>query len=112
MRKYKVSKKDFERIFTRRDLTWRERYLQDFWFIEVEECWHVLEQRSNKAGVAFALIGSILVSPALFVYGGVKDLKGFWCEIIIHVTGSPVRSDDCVTGATSTRELIKLAGWG
>ena len=111
MKEYKVNKKDFEKIFTNRKLTWRENFTQDIWFVEVEECWHIIEQRASNAGVAFAIVGGVIFSPVVFVMEGVKGLRLFWSELLSFVSGEPVRSDDCHTGVSSTNELIKLAGW-
>lgn len=111
MRKYKVSKKDFERIFTRRELTFREKYMQSIWFLETSKFSHVMVQRLNLFGTVATLIFALVVTLPLFVLGGIKGLCEFWGVVFGHLMGEPIRKDYCYIGNESTSKLIKLAGW-
>ncbi|AUR90071.1 TMhelix containing protein [Vibrio phage 1.137.O._10N.261.46.B5] len=111
MRKYKVRKKDFERIFTRRELTFRERYMQSIWFLETSKFSYIMVQRLNFFGTVATLIFAVLATLPLFITGGVKGLWEFWGATFGYLMGEPIRKDYCYLGNESTEKLIKLAGW-
>ena len=111
MRKYKVSKKDFGQIFTRRELTFREKYMQSIWFLETSKFSYMMVQRLNLLGTILTLIFALAATLPLFVTGGIKGLCDFWTEVYGHLMGEPTRKDYCYLGNESTSKLIKLAGW-
>ena len=111
MRKYKLSKKEFEKIFTRRQLTFREKYMQTFWFVETSEFSYMMHQKVNALGALSMVILAIIVTAPLFIISGLKGVVDMWVEILSYLGGKPARRDYCYQGAESTDKLIKLAGW-
>ena len=111
MRKYKVNKKDFGQIFTLRDLTFHERYMQSIWFLETSKFSYIMVQRLNFFGTVATLVFAAVATLPLFITGGVKGLFCFWGEVYCHLMGEPTRKDYCYLGNESTSKLIKLAGW-
>ncbi len=111
MRTYKVSKKDFERIFTRRQLTFREKYMQTFLFVETSEVSYMIHQKVNALGALSMVILALIVTAPLFIISGLKGVVDMWGEILSYLDGKPARRDYCYRGAESTEKLVKMAGW-
>ena len=111
MRKYKVIKKDFGKIFTRRQLTFREKYMQTFLFVETSEVSYMMYQKVNALGAISMLTLGLIVTAPLFLISGLKGVADMWCELLSYLGGKPARRDYCYRGAESTEKLIKLAGW-
>ena len=111
MRKHKVSKKEFEQIFTRRQLTFRERHMQTFWLMETSEVSYMMHQKVNALGALSMVILALIVTAPLFIISGLKGVVGMWGETLSYLDGKPARRDYCYRGAESTEKLIKLAGW-
>ena len=111
MRKYKVSKKDFGRIFTRRQLTFREKYMQTFLFVETSDVSYMMHQKVNALGATSMLTIGLIVTAPLFLISGLKGVVDMWREALGYLGGKPVRRDYCYRGAESTEKLVKMAGW-
>ena len=110
MRSYKVSKKDFESIFTRRELTFRERYMQDFIFIDKVD-YYELHQKLSAIGKVIVVTTMPILMIATFIFGGVKGCIDLLNHSISYISGKSVRQDFCHKDHEGTIELIKLAGW-
>ena len=110
MRKYKVRKKDFEQIFTRRELSFRERYMQDFIFIDKVD-YYELHQKLSTTGKVMVVTTMPVLMVAAFIFGGIKDCIELLNHSILYISGRSVRHDFCHKDHEGTIELIKLAGW-
>ena len=111
MKKYKVSNKDFESIFTKRKLTLREKYMQTFWFVEASEVSYMMHQKLNALGALSMVILALIVTAPLFFISGLNGVVDMWGGILSYLNGKPGRRDHCYRGVSTTDALIKLAGW-
>ena len=110
MKKYKIKKSDFIRIFPNRALTWHEKYFQKFQL--VDDCGsYKLIQSLSFIGVVFILVSGVAMSAPVMLWSGIKGLIDMWSEIA-RVSLGPVRSDGCPDWKQSTSEIKKSCGIG
>ena len=110
MRKYKIRKKDFERIFTRRKLTLRERYMQTFWFVDCESHYE-LHQKISLLCLIVSPIFYLLLTVPIFLVRGLIGVCDMYKYFLPYAMGKPLRVDGCYHKVETTEALIKLAGW-
>ena len=110
MRRYVVSKKDFGRIFTRRQLTFRERCMQTFLFVDCVD-YYEFHQKLSTTGKVIVLTTMPILMVATFIMGGIKGCMELLNHSISYISGRSIRQDFCHKDHEGTIELIKLAGW-
>ena len=111
MRKQKIKTAEFKKIFTKRTMNWRQRYMQTIWFVDMHSHYEI-HQKVSILCLILSPLFYIAVTPLVFFFKGAFGVSAVWSEFMPYALGKPIRVDQCYHGVESTDALIKLAGWG
>ncbi len=110
MRKQKIKTTEFKKIFTKRVMNWRQKYMQTIWFVDMDSHYEI-HQKVSILWLILSPLFYIAVTPLVFFFKGAFGVGAVWSEFVPYALGKPIRVDQCHHGAESTDALIKLAGW-
>lgn len=110
MRKAKISNKNFQSIFTKRTMNWRQKYMQTIWFVDMDSHYEI-HQKVSILCLILSPLFYIAVTPLVFFFKGAFGVGAVWSEFMPYALGKPIRVDECYHNADSTEALIKLVGW-
>ena len=110
MKQVKIKTSDFQNIFTKRNITWREKYLQTVWFVDMESHYEI-HQKVNILGLITSILFYSIATIPILIINGVYGVRDVWKDITPYMLGKPIRVDQCYHGTEPTEALKKLAGF-
>lgn len=110
MQKFKVSHKEFCKIFTKREFTKRDIVSRNIYLVN-DNGYLFIEERMSWTARIIGISTLPFVAIILMIWAGAREIPDFVSDSIKYISGHYLRRDELNIGHESTDKLIKLAGW-